>query len=903
MKEQSYIENGTLPIEVNFLALKERGLAYIQENNEGTWTNLNDSDPGVTILDQVCFALTELGYCNDFPIKDILTNKNGKLAVKNQFYLPEDILTTSPVTIEDFRKYVVDKIKEVINLQITPVTDSLHTNGIYKVAVLIDAKVDKEKQVALSIRKDGKEEIIFKSQEAIILENTFFVLNTCRNLGELFLYPESLKSKEHTVYGNLEIENGYDINSILINIEYAINNYVFPKLIQKGYDELRKQGESVNTIFNGPKLKNGWISEKNMQPKRNRIQAYELTEVIQSVKGVLSISDVTFSGKDSYEVFSLADEILTFNFIESSNLQSLSNTSNSLYVYSKGRILNEGINTSVIKELSNLDQPISQISKVSAVKMAPEVPEGTYRDISSYFSIQNTFPDVYAVGSEGVSANATAFQIAQSRQLKGYLTLFDQVLTNQFMQLANLERLFSFENSVTGDPTDTEHFYSVQTAYEKLHPKYPSPYICFSPTYYYQSLYKEVPHIRPLLRNFKKHQFSYEMQTPEQEIMQGWTQYQNDPYNSYMWGLMSFMENEEVNLDRRNTMLDHLLARHGESPMIIDTIVEGTVYSGNSQKDRVIIKSLYLQNLGMLSYYRTKAYNFIGANRLRVKHIITSAELPEKFYQKLREKLVQGNQKNFIFDTLKVNKEQQIENIDFTNYSAVELKLNLLFALNVYYQDYLIQYNNSYAYWLITQRKGFLCIETNLLKESADYEIVITEGESYWKIDKKVSYNEVVQIENLLKNQTTLHLLQTYYSITKVAQEKENNDCFKTLENSSYAWCVNVSETKINHANSLFVNNTLIFIFPDFFQNSNEFKIINFKNRLHYFLENELPVQVASKSFFVVEEVLKELIIAYSKWYNNLRFHQKNGTLHGPELASSARHLIALLVQLNQLQK
>ena len=64
-----------------------------------------------------------------------------------------------------------------------------------------------------------------------------------------------------------------------------------------------------------------------------------------------------------------------------------------------------------------------------------------------------------------------------------------------------------------------------------------------------------------------------------------------------------------------------------------------------------------------------------------------------------------------------------------------------------------------------------------------------------------------------------------------------------------------------------------------------------------------MPVQVASKSFFVVEEVLKELIIAYSKWYNNLRFHQKNGTLHGPELASSARHLIALLVQLNQLQK
>ncbi len=834
MEKLNHIEDITLPIEVNFEALKAEALAHIQRNNDNTWTNLNPSDPGVTILDQLCYAFTELGYCNNFPVKDILTNKEGKLAIKNQFYLPEDILTTSPITLDDIRKYVVDKVKEVINVQITPVKNNSYVvNSLYEVAVLINPTLDKKKEIEITEIKNGKEENYVKTSQELILQNTFFILNSCRNLGELFLYPTSLVDKKYLVSGELEIENGFDLTSILVEINHAINTYVFPKLIQTGYKELIKEGETTDAIFNGPKLKNGWIAKANMQPKHNKIKAYEITEVIQSIKGVASITNVSFDkAKNPYEVVSSEEEILVFDFITSATSIETDGVqvsrkgpslSNGLQVFRKGRTLNNSIHTSIVKELSDLEQPTGQIGRVAAIKMFPDVPQGKYRDISSYYSIQNTFPEAYTVGSEGVNANATDFQIAQSRQLKGYLTLFDQVLTNQFMQLANLDGLFSFANSVTGDSSDTKQFYSLQTAYEKKHTKYPAPYQCFSPTYYYQSLYKEVPHIRPLLRNFEKHQFSYNIQSSQASINSSWTDYKGDPYNSYIWGLMSFMEDEEVNLERRNDILDHLLARHGESPMVIDTIIEGFVYSGNSQKDKVIIKSLYLQNLGLLSYYRTKAYNFIGASPLEINSI-SQAELPEEKYEKLRKKLVQGNQKDFIFDTLKINKEQKIEVSDFTNYSALELKLNLLFALNAYYQDYLIDYNNAYAYWLITQRKGFLCIETDLLKKSVGYEQPIIDP---------------------------------------------------------------------------FFNNTLIFIFPKFFEGKEDFKISDFNNRLTYFLESELPVQVSWDKFYAEGKSLKEIIIAYSTWYNNLRFNQEQGTLNSNGLAESAQNLIDKIVKPN----
>ena len=73
MEDLHHIEDSKLPIELDYKALKEEGMAYIQKHSGNQWTNLNPSDPGITILNQLCYAFTELGYCANFPIKDILT--------------------------------------------------------------------------------------------------------------------------------------------------------------------------------------------------------------------------------------------------------------------------------------------------------------------------------------------------------------------------------------------------------------------------------------------------------------------------------------------------------------------------------------------------------------------------------------------------------------------------------------------------------------------------------------------------------------------------------------------------------------------------------------------------------------------------------------------------------------
>src|SRR6185503_1313059 len=54
-----------------------------------------------------------------------------------------------------------------------------------------------------------------------------------------------------------------------------------------------------------------------------------------------------------------------------------------------------------------------------------QLPAVKYRNVADYYSIQNTFPEIYAAGTDAITSNAADYQMAQSRQLKGYLTLFD----------------------------------------------------------------------------------------------------------------------------------------------------------------------------------------------------------------------------------------------------------------------------------------------------------------------------------------------------------------------------------------------------------------------------------------------------------------------------------------------
>src|SRR5436305_5071178 len=90
----------------DFGFLRSEGLRWIQRLASTSWTDHNTHDPGITILDLLCYAITDLSNRLDYDIKDLLATESGN--AYESLYSPAQVLTNNPVTLLDFRKILVD---------------------------------------------------------------------------------------------------------------------------------------------------------------------------------------------------------------------------------------------------------------------------------------------------------------------------------------------------------------------------------------------------------------------------------------------------------------------------------------------------------------------------------------------------------------------------------------------------------------------------------------------------------------------------------------------------------------------------------------------------------------------------------------------------------------------------
>ena len=106
-------------------ALFDEGLAAVRRLSRGLWTDHNTHDPGITMLEVACYALTELAYRHSLPIEDLLAAPGeGAAQAMARLHLPRAVLPNRALTGLDWRKLLID-LPDVKNAWIEPVTDAL----------------------------------------------------------------------------------------------------------------------------------------------------------------------------------------------------------------------------------------------------------------------------------------------------------------------------------------------------------------------------------------------------------------------------------------------------------------------------------------------------------------------------------------------------------------------------------------------------------------------------------------------------------------------------------------------------------------------------------------------------------------------------------------------------------
>jgi len=589
----SYIVDTPLPLALDFQQLKAAAIAQLQQLVGTVWTNFNDSDPGVTILEQLCYALTELGYCAQMPIEDVLTRSDGSIDYDGQFFAAQDILTTAPVTVDDYRKLIYDRVAQVravyVQPQSWPVSASSTqraTNARYEVHVAFH-------------RED-----LTQAESHDLLNTIDYLLHQHRNLGEFFYFPTLLSPQHIRLKGKVYLSATAQLSQVVEKLTQALRQYAAPQPQHSGYSELQTAGLNSEQIMNGPRLQNGWISAPSaLADKCSSVSCGQIANLLSLIDGVSAIESLSFVGNQTGNTISIAaDALPQIEFLDDlkfmQNKQVLPATPVQVATVASAR-------AGFVAQL----QAAHMAAGVEArVDVYPPRPVGKYRDIEAYYSIQNTFPDMYAIGANSLESDAPDYRVASARQLKAYLLVYDQLLANEFSQLAHVGDLFSFAPPPTKLPPPTKPKPPVLegTFYDHY----------FSTTYFCQDLYA-VPDIKPLLLGNQSFHYQFDLSLPPKQVADlAWQRYQQFPFNEYMHGLRQCMEDRDTANQRRDQLLTHVMARHGDEAQVYEVMMSAFQSYGTALETRIIIKSIWMQNFQWLSYNRMKACNWRSATQL-----------------------------------------------------------------------------------------------------------------------------------------------------------------------------------------------------------------------------------------------------------------------------------------------
>lgn len=428
--------NKELPKSMDYFYLRREGIRHIQNLSGNIWTDYNEHDPGVTILEQLCYALTELGYKTNFNIEVFLKNsiKHGN---DHTFYKADDIFPCFPYTSTDFRKYIIYNIPEVKNVWFTPATSNIHNvRGLYNVKLQL-GEVDATtiKNVKKQVRK---------------------LLNASRNLCEDIENIEVLQANKIRIQSKIEIDAAFLGEEILANIIYELDNFINPSVHRYSLQQLLAEGLTYSQIFEGPKPKNGFIKDEDLMPLPSEIYISRLSKIILNIPGVIAVTDlIVFKDNEKVQGDIISVDEDKFPILDM-NLSTPTDDKDPISIIKSGLIYEIDYNTAnhILTTLESREEgSYESLIDVSQEYTTPNIPLSEFQ---YYHSIQNHFPEVYGISELGVSPRAKLSQHGHAKQLKAYLLVFEQLMANYLAQLTNVQRLFSLEEDL-----DSTYFHQV----------------------------------------------------------------------------------------------------------------------------------------------------------------------------------------------------------------------------------------------------------------------------------------------------------------------------------------------------------------------------------------------------------------------------------------------------------
>ena len=441
--------------DLDFSFLRSKGMEYIEKLSSNLWTDYNTHDPGVTMLELLCYAITDLGMRMEMPLETILAPEDKTAQkISDQFFRATQILPSKSVTEADYRKLFID-LEGVKNCWLKPFEETVYLDCkndklAYnpKLLAKLTGNFNLQGLYSITVDFDALDEVLFPTDElkateydrikALITERFHANRNLCEDLAEI------TKVEVHpiSVCASIDVLPEADEELVHAKVLRAIDNYFSPSIRFYSLKQMFDKGYTSDQIFEGPLLANGFIDPRELEAAnlRTEVRLSDIMQLIMAIEGVNFIKDISINNCKNP-----TDETDSWLICVEPGKKPVRCT-DSAYSYYKG-VLPVNVNQKKVeKYLDDLEQAEKAEQALVSLDMEITIPTGTYFNTRETTTIQNDLPDAYGIGLNGLSSQVGTARKSQVRQLKGYLLFFDQILASYFAHLEKVKDLLSVDN-------------------------------------------------------------------------------------------------------------------------------------------------------------------------------------------------------------------------------------------------------------------------------------------------------------------------------------------------------------------------------------------------------------------------------------------------------------------------
>lgn len=280
-----------------------------------------------------------------------------------------------------------------------------------------------------------------------IIDEAHARLHAHRNLCEDFCSVSAIETEDIAVCADIELDIDADIERVLANCYFLIDQYFSPQIKFFSLQELLGTGKPIEEIFEGPALDHGFIEEEQLDSTNLRKHLYvsDIINLLVDLPGVKSVRDFRLV---RYDRDGFISETASWTLqVKEHHQARLYLEGSKLLVYKNG-----------LPFLPNRQELSDTLEVIRGQNSQPQytvtendlpVPTGTWFNLSKYNPVQYLLPLTYGVSESGLPLTASVERRAQASQLSAYLLFFDQLIVNFLSQLSNLKELFAVDHSVT----------------------------------------------------------------------------------------------------------------------------------------------------------------------------------------------------------------------------------------------------------------------------------------------------------------------------------------------------------------------------------------------------------------------------------------------------------------------